>query len=95
MPRRRAYDRWLFLTAALLALAGLFMVGSASHYIAMSAGRDPSYFLVRHGVFLAAGLLALAGTMVLPLRRLDDRRAVTWLWAASIVTLIAVLAMPR
>jgi len=41
MPRRRAYDRWLFLTAALLALAGLFMVGSASHYIAMSAGRDP------------------------------------------------------
>ncbi|HUC42824.1 MAG TPA: putative lipid II flippase FtsW [Candidatus Sulfotelmatobacter sp.] len=94
MPRRRAYDRWLFLTAALLALAGLFMVGSASHYIAMSAGRDPSYFLVRHGVFLAAGLLALAGTMVLPLRRLDDRRAVTWLWAASIVTLIAVLAMP-
>jgi hypothetical protein len=30
MPRRLAHDPWLFVTAALLALGGLFMVGSAS-----------------------------------------------------------------
>ena len=94
MPRRRAFDHWLFLTAALLALAGMFMVGSASHYIAMSAGRDPSYYLVRHGVFLVFGLLAMAGTMSLPLPRLDDKRVVTALAATAIIALLGVLAMP-
>ena len=54
MPKRSSYDRWLLLVAALLAFAGLFMVGSASHYLAMSLGKDPAYFLVRHGAFLVA-----------------------------------------
>lgn len=94
MPKRRSYDRWLLLTAALLALAGLFMVGSASHYIAMSFGKDPTYFLVRHGAFLAMGLAAMAGTMALPLHRLDERRVVWGLLGVSLLALLIVLAMP-
>ena len=94
MPKRRSYDRWLLVTATLLAFAGLFMVGSASHYIAMSLGKDPTYFLVRHGAFLAVGLATMAGTMALPLHRLDDGRVVAALLAASLALLLLVLAMP-
>ena len=94
MPKRRSYDRWLLLTAALMALAGLFMVGSASHYIAMSLGKDPTYFLVRHGAFLAVGLATMAGAMALPLHRLDRPRVVGVLFGASLALLLLVLAMP-
>lgn len=94
MPKRRSYDRWLLLTAALMAFAGLFLVGSASHYVAMSMGKEPTYFLVRHGIFLIAGLAAMAGAMALPVHLLDDRRVVSCLVGLSIVLLLLVLAMP-
>ena len=94
MPRRRSYDRWLLLAASLLAFAGLFMVGSASHYVAMSLGKDPTYFLVRHGAFLVVGLATMAATMALPLHRLDERRVAGGLFVVSLVLLLFVLAMP-
>jgi cell division protein FtsW len=94
VPKRRSYDRWLLLTSALMAFAGLFLVGSASHYVAMSLGKDPTYFLVRHGIFLVAGLSAMAGAMALPLHRLDDRRVVAAAVVASLALLLMVLAMP-
>jgi cell division protein FtsW len=77
-----------------MALGGLFMVGSASHYIAMSMGKDPAYFLVRHGAFLALGLATMAGAMALPIHRLDERRVVIALYAITLVALLGVLAMP-
>jgi cell division protein FtsW len=94
VPKRRSYDHWLLLTASLLAFAGLFMVGSASHYIAMSLGKDPAYFLIRHGAFLVAGLATMAGAMALPLERLDRPRVVAAFLGASLVLLLLVLAMP-
>jgi cell division protein FtsW len=94
MPRRRAFDRWLFVTAVLFALGGIFMVGSASHYIAMSQGKDPTYFLVRQCLFLGVGALLMAGAMRVPLSWLDDRRLVYGLVALSAVLLLAVLATP-
>ncbi len=94
MPKRRSFDRWLLLTASLLAIAGLFMVGSASHYIAMSLGKSPTYFLVRHGAFLAIGLATMAGMMAVPLHRLDDRKVIVALLGASLTLLLVVLAMP-
>jgi cell division protein FtsW len=84
----------LLLAASLLAFAGLFMVGSASHYVAMSLGKDPTYFLVRHGAFLVVGLATMAATMALPLHRLDERRVAGGLFAVSLVLLLFVLAMP-
>lgn len=94
MPRRRAYDRWILLTVGLLVLGGVFMVGSASHYAAMSAGLPPTHFLVRHMIFAAFGIAALFGTMTLPLSRLDDRRVIAALVAVTVAGLFAVLAMP-
>jgi cell division protein FtsW len=94
MPRRRAYDRWLFVTAVLLALGGVFMVGSASHYIAMSQGKGPTYFLVRQCLFLGAGALLMAAAMRVPLPWLASRRVVTILVVVSIVGLVGVLAAP-
>ena len=94
MPKRRSFDRWLLLTSLVLGLSGFFIVGSASHYIAMSLGKDPTYFLIRHGVFLAVAVLAMAGTMALPLERLDERRTALGLVGIAIVLLLLVLAMP-
>jgi|RhiMethySRZTD1v2_1073278.scaffolds.fasta_scaffold137974_2 cell division protein FtsW len=94
MPRRRAFDRWLFLTAVLFVVGGVFMVGSASHYIAMSQGKAPTYFLVRQILFLCLGGLLMAGAMKLPLAWLNDRRVVYGLVATSIVLLLGVLAAP-
>ena len=94
MPKRRSFDRWLLLTAALMAFCGLFMVGSASHYVAMSLGKDPTYFLIRHGAFLAVGLATMAGAMALPLQRLDRPAVVGGVFAASLAMLLLVLAMP-
>ncbi len=94
MPKRRSYDHWLLLTASLLAFAGLFMVGSASHYIAMSLGKEPAHFLIRHGAFLALGLATMAGAMTLPLHRLDQPRVVGVFLGTSLALLLLVLAMP-
>jgi cell division protein FtsW len=94
VPKRRSFDRWLLLTTLLLGICGFFVVGSASHYIAMSMNKEPTYFLVRHGAFLAIAIAAMAGTMALPLERLDDRRVAFGLVALSIVSLLLVLAMP-
>lgn len=94
MPKRRSFDRWLLLTALLFGLSGFFMVGSASHYIAMSMGKEPSYFLVRHGLFLGMAIAAMAGTMAVPLEILDRKRVVLGLVGLSLVSLLLVLAMP-
>lgn len=94
MPRQLVFDRWLFVTAGLLLVAGLFVVGSASHYEAMRYDRSASHFLLRHAMFAAVGLVAMLGAARLPYRRLDDGRVVAAILAASGASLVAVLAMP-
>ncbi len=94
MPRRMAYDRWLFFTTGLLVIAGLFMVASASHYMAMSLGLSPSHFVLRHLAYVACGIVALVVALRIPYARLNDRRVVLPLVAACVLALVAVLAMP-
>lgn len=94
MPRRMAYDGWLFVTAGILALLGIIMVASASNYLAMSLGRSPYHYLMRHGFFLLAGATAFVGAMHLPYRLLDQRKVVLTLLVVSATALVAVLAMP-
>ena len=94
MPKRTAPDRWLLVIAGLLTLAGLFMVGSSSHYLAMSLGQSPYHYLLRHGVYVVLGVGALLGGMWLPYRKLDHARLVVALVVISIAALVAVLAMP-
>jgi cell division protein FtsW len=89
-----AYDRWLFFTAALLALGGLFMVGSASNYIAMEYGKDPSAYYWKHLLHVVLGFGALVAMLSFPYQRLADRRVVLALVAGALLGLIVVLGMP-
>lgn len=94
MPRRMLYDPWLFFTAGLLVLVGLLMVGSASTYVALQAGRDPSAFLVKHAVHAMLGFGVVGVTLFYPYQRLADRRLVLWMLAGCLAALLGVLAMP-
>jgi cell division protein FtsW len=94
LPRQLATDRWLFFTAGLLAIAGLFMVGSASHYEAMSRGGSPFGYLAKHAVHFVLGLLCMVGIMSVPYRRLADRRVVQIALVASGAALVLVRFMP-
>lgn len=94
MPRRAAVDPWIFLTGGLLVVGGTFMVGSASHYVAMSEGLHPFHFLVRHLIHLVLGVACLAAVLSVPYARFADRRVTVTLVLASFFALILVLAMP-
>lgn len=95
MPKPVLYDRWLFFTTGLLVVAGLFMVGSASQFQAMSLGQQGTFYLIRHALFALAGTCVLLIAMNFPYARLNDRRVVVALVAATLVTLVAVLSMPE
>ena len=95
MPKRVIYDRWLFLTTALLVLGGLFMVGSASNYFAMEFGKSPSALWWRHAIHLVVGGAALVLMLQIPYPRLANGPAIFVLLALCAIGLIAVRAMPE
>jgi cell division protein FtsW len=93
-PARRtsSFDQGLLWSALLLASIGLVMVYSAS--IAMAAGEKftgfrASYFLVRHGAYLAIGLAAAAMAFRVPVWLWQ--KAAPWLFIAGVALLVAVL----
>jgi cell division protein FtsW len=90
-----SYDPGLFITAAVLALGGLFMVGSASSYIAMQLGQNPSTYLWKHLLHLLLGLLAMIAILSFRYQRLEDSRVIGILLLGCIASLILVLAMPE
>lgn len=57
MNRAMAVDGWLLVPVLLLVASGLVMVGSASIAIAETHGVDSYYYLLRHGIYLALGLI--------------------------------------
>lgn len=90
--RMRNYDAPLVLAAATLLLLGLLMVYSASIALAdgpryASYGRY--YFVIRHALFLAAGLMAGAVAISLPMR-FWQRMAVP-IFMVALALLLAVL----
>jgi len=94
MPRPLVFDRWLFVTTALLVIFGLFMVGSASFYLALSRGEGSVPFLFKLVAHVAVALLTFVVALRLPYGKLDDQRLV---WAAvgiSFLLLLLVLLMP-
>ena len=94
MPKRLIYDRWLFMTTALLVVGGLFMVGSASNYFAMEFGKNPSAFWWKHALHLLLGFGALVAALHFPYPRLADGRLMLLLLAGCVAGLTLVLAMP-
>lgn len=93
-PRRMPaeVDLTLLWSSLVLLLIGLVMVYSASIAIAEGgrlAGNQPLYFLVRHGVFLAIGLVAAGFAFQVPLS--TWQQVAPWLFVAGFVLLALVL----
>ncbi len=93
-PARRAtaIDQGLVWSAVLLACLGLVMVYSASITMAEAerfTGFRAHYFLARHGIYLAAGLVAGAMAFKVPLRYWQV--AAPWLFMAGVGLLVALL----
>jgi len=93
-PRRMPseIDLTLLWSGLILLLIGMVMVYSASIAIA-EAGRmtanHPAYFLVRHGVFLAIGLVAAGFAFQVPLT--SWQQLAPWLFVAGFALLLLVL----
>ena len=86
------YDRSLVWGAMLLAALGLVMVYSASIPTAEASrytGHNAAYFLLRHGVFLAAALVVATGVFLVPAR--GWQKAAPWLFLCGLVLLALVL----
>jgi cell division protein FtsW len=87
-----AYDETLAWSALLLLAIGLVMVYSASIAIAEASGHTGYrawYFLVRHGVFVAVGIVLATLAFEVPMRAWE--RAAPWLFVAGAVLLALVL----
>ncbi len=86
--RQLRADKAVLLPAMLLALLGLVMVGSASGAIAVDHGVSPYYYLIRHSIFLAGGVLL--GMIFL-------RLPISWLHKSSramLLLMVLVILMP-
>ncbi|MGE5385926.1 MAG: putative lipid II flippase FtsW [Betaproteobacteria bacterium] len=93
-PRRQTaeIDYALLWSALLLLAVGMVMVYSASIATAEAgrfSGHQPAYFLIRHGIFLAIGLLAAAFAFQLPLA--VWQKYAPWLFMIGALLLLVVL----
>ena len=93
-PRRQPaeVDLSLLWSALVLLLMGMVMVYSASIATAEGGrftGHQPAYYLVRHGVFLAVGLVAAAVAFQVPLNAWQQ--LAPWLFVSGFVLLALVL----
>ena len=66
------FDPWLLCVAITLACIGVVMVASSSMPYAMSSGLSPFYYLERHLLFLAGGVLLAVLLMHTELRRIEE-----------------------
>jgi len=93
-PRRMPseVDLTLLWSSLILLLVGMVMVYSASIAIAEAGrftGNHPTYYLVRHGVFLTIGLVAAGIAFQVPLA--TWQQVAPWLFVAGFVLLMLVL----
>lgn len=79
------FDPWLLGFIVALASLGIVMVGSAS----VAQGESPTYILMRHLMFLGAGVVAALWAMRLELKTLE--RLAHWLLPLCLLLLVVVL----
>lgn len=82
------FDPWLLGISCALACLGVVMVGSASIGVADGHDVGPFYFLARHVVFLAVGLVMAAWVMRTELKTIEQHNQ--WLLLVCFLLLIAV-----
>jgi len=92
------YDQSLVWAAVLLIGLGLVMVYSASIAIAEGSrvtGNQPTYFLVRHGLFAAVSLAAAIAAFQVPLRWWQQAAPFLFLFGAGLLVLVLVPGVGR
>ena len=63
MARKLSADKWLYAVTVALVLTGVIMVFSASAVLANEKFHNPSYFLVRQGIWALLGLVGMSVLM--------------------------------
>ncbi len=92
------YDQGLVWTTMLLLGLGLVMVYSASIAIAegsRATGYQPTYFLMRHGLFVAVGVVAAVIAFQVPLRLWQQAAPYLFLLGAGLLVLVLVPGVGR
>ena len=92
------YDESLVWAAVLLIGLGLVVVHSASIAIAEGSrvtGNQPTYFLVRHGLFAAVSLAAAIAAFQVPLRWWQQAAPFLFLFGAGLLVLVLVPGVGR
>jgi cell division protein FtsW len=95
MAKRLQADKWLFASAAGLALFGVVMVFSASAVMAMKENGNPYYYVIKQGIWTVIGFGAMVVAMQFDYQRLRNRRIVYGLLGLTVVMLLAVFLFPR
>jgi rod shape determining protein RodA len=84
----RHIDPALALSAAALAVYGLFMIYSATHKSLTDFGQDPRFYLKRQAIFLLVGLIGMVAAAALDYRLLKPIAA--FLYAGTLLMLLLV-----
>jgi cell division protein FtsW len=82
-------DYWVLIPALLLLAIGIIMVGSASIAIAEGQGAGPYHYLLRHLIFIGAGVMLALSLRIIPMAFLE--RISRPLMALSVLLLLLVL----
>jgi cell division protein FtsW len=90
MARKLAPDKWLFAATTGLALFGVVMVYSASAIIAAKENSNQFFYVMKQGIFVFIGFLAMLLMMQFNYQLLKNRRLV---YGLLIVTTIGLLAV--
>src|SRR6185503_2063000 len=76
MARKLAPDKWLFAATVGLALFGVVMVYSASAVIAQKENGNQFHYVIKQGVWVAVGFIAMLLAMQFNYQQLKNRRIV-------------------
>ena len=97
-PQPAEYDHTLLWSGVLLLALGLVMVYSSSIAIAEGSritGQQPTYYLLRHGAFLALSLLFATVAFQFPLRFWQRAAPYLFLLGAGLLTLVLIPGVGR
>ena len=92
MARKLAPDKWLFAATIGLALFGVVMVYSASAMMAQKEDGNQFYYVLKQGVWVVIGFIAMLVAMQFNYQQLKTRRVVYGLLLISTLALLSVFA---
>lgn len=75
----------------MLTFYGLVMVFSASYYFSISENGNPLYYLIRDGIWVALGIIAMCLGILIDYRKYNNRIFIPGLLALCLILLILVL----